>query len=152
MGPDGVPGCALRSCVDQLAEVFTDIFNLSLLQGKVPICFKTTTITPVPKKARVMCLNNYRPVALTSLIMKCFERLVMAHINSSLPACLNPLQCAYCNKSTVDAISLALHLSLEHLDNRDIYVKLLLNQLQLRLQHHYPVQTDPKTETLVSAP
>ena len=29
-GPDGVPGQALRSCVDQLAGVFAGIFNLSL--------------------------------------------------------------------------------------------------------------------------
>eukprot|EP00061_Rhincodon_typus_P007196 g28636.t1 len=42
MGLDGVPGQALRSCVDQLAELFTDIFNLSLLQAKVPTCFKKT--------------------------------------------------------------------------------------------------------------
>eukprot|EP00061_Rhincodon_typus_P000820 g12846.t1 len=40
MGPDGVPGRAPRSCVDQLVEVFTDIFNLSLLQAEVPTCFK----------------------------------------------------------------------------------------------------------------
>src|SRR4029434_624852 len=29
-GPDGVPGRVLRGCADQLAEVFTSIFNLSL--------------------------------------------------------------------------------------------------------------------------
>eukprot|EP00061_Rhincodon_typus_P004904 g23700.t1 len=59
--------------------------------------------------------------------MKCFERLVMAHINSSLPSCLDPLQFAYrCNRSTVDAMSLALHSSLEPLDNTDTFVRLLL--------------------------
>eukprot|EP00061_Rhincodon_typus_P001583 g15196.t1 len=49
-GLDGVSGRALRSCVDQLAEVFTDIFILSFLQAEVPTCFKKTTIFPVPKK------------------------------------------------------------------------------------------------------
>eukprot|EP00061_Rhincodon_typus_P011876 g37222.t1 len=44
MGPDGVPGRALRCCVDQLGEVFTAIFNLALLQAEVPTCFKKTTI------------------------------------------------------------------------------------------------------------
>eukprot|EP00061_Rhincodon_typus_P007541 g29329.t1 len=86
MGPNGVPGWVLRLCVDQLAEVFTDIFNLSLLQAEVPTCFKKTTIIPVPKKTPATCLNDYCPLVLTSIIMKCFERLVMAHINSSLPA------------------------------------------------------------------
>eukprot|EP00061_Rhincodon_typus_P010230 g34360.t1 len=91
-GPDGVPGRALRSCVGQLVEGVTDIFNLSLLQAKVPTCFKKTTIIPVLRKTHAVCLNDYRPIALTSTIMKCFERLVMVHINSSLPTCLDPLQ------------------------------------------------------------
>eukprot|EP00061_Rhincodon_typus_P015063 g42531.t1 len=75
-----------KSCVDQLEEVFTDIFKLSLLQAEVHTCFKKTTIIPVSKKAHATCLNDYYPVDVTSIIMKCFERLVMAHINSSLPA------------------------------------------------------------------
>ena len=29
-GPDGLPGRVLQACADQLASVFTDIFNLSL--------------------------------------------------------------------------------------------------------------------------
>eukprot|EP00061_Rhincodon_typus_P010873 g35484.t1 len=90
-------------------------------------CFKKTII-PVPRKAHATCFNDYRPVALASIIMKCFERLVMAHINSSLPARLDPLQFAHRpNGSTADAVSLALHSSLKHLDSKDIYVRLQLN-------------------------
>eukprot|EP00061_Rhincodon_typus_P015820 g43720.t1 len=47
MGLDRLPIHALRSCVDQLAEVFTDIFTLSLLQAKAPTCFKKTTTIPL---------------------------------------------------------------------------------------------------------
>eukprot|EP00061_Rhincodon_typus_P017343 g45997.t1 len=43
-------GRALRSCADQLVEVFINIFNLSFVQAEVPKCFKKTTIIPVPKK------------------------------------------------------------------------------------------------------
>ena len=39
-GPDGIPGLALRVCADQLAGVFTDIFNMSLLQSVVLTCLK----------------------------------------------------------------------------------------------------------------
>eukprot|EP00061_Rhincodon_typus_P006992 g28214.t1 len=56
MGPHSQP---LRSCAHQLAEVFTDIFNLSLLQAEVLTCFKKTTIIPVPKKAHETYLNDY---------------------------------------------------------------------------------------------
>ncbi|KAI3357837.1 hypothetical protein L3Q82_016227 [Scortum barcoo] len=48
---------------------------MSLLQSVVPTCFKETIIVPVPKKTKILCLNDDRPVALTSTIMKCFERL-----------------------------------------------------------------------------
>ncbi|CDQ65871.1 unnamed protein product [Oncorhynchus mykiss] len=51
--PDGIPSHALRACADQLAGVFTDIFNQSLSQSAVPTCFKRATIVPVPKKAKV---------------------------------------------------------------------------------------------------
>jgi hypothetical protein len=37
-------------------------------------------------------LNDYCPVALTSVVMKCFERLVKDHISANLPATLDPLQ------------------------------------------------------------
>eukprot|EP00061_Rhincodon_typus_P015124 g42632.t1 len=54
MGLDRHPGLALRSCADQLAEVFTNIFNLFLLQAEVLTRFKKTTIIPVPKTAHAI--------------------------------------------------------------------------------------------------
>ena len=53
--------------------------------------------------------------------MKCFERLVMAHINTIITDTLDPLKCAYRpNRSTDDAISIALHTALSHLDRRNL--------------------------------
>ena len=71
-GPDVLPGRVPRACADQLAGVFTDIFNISLIESVIPTCFKQTTIVPVPKNTKATCLNYYRPVALTSIAMKCF--------------------------------------------------------------------------------
>eukprot|EP00061_Rhincodon_typus_P012316 g37966.t1 len=62
--------------MDQLAELFADIFNLSLLQSEVPTYFKKTTIILVPKKNHAACLNDYHLVDPTSVIMKYFERLL----------------------------------------------------------------------------
>ncbi|KAK3529428.1 hypothetical protein QTP70_031112 [Hemibagrus guttatus] len=42
----------------QLADVFTDTFNISLSSTVVPTCLKTMTIIPVPKKPMVSCLND----------------------------------------------------------------------------------------------
>ena len=47
--PDGIPSRILRACADQLAGVFTDLFNQSNMQSAVPICFKRATIVPVRK-------------------------------------------------------------------------------------------------------
>ncbi len=106
-GPDNIPGCVLRDCAVELTDVFTDIFNISLSQAVVPTCFKATTIIPVPKKSSPSCFNDYRPVALTPILMKCFERLVMQHIKSVLPP-PGPLPVAYRSKrSTDDAIATA---------------------------------------------
>ena len=65
-------------------------------------------------------------IALTSVIMKCFERLFKDHITSTLPDTLDPLQFAYRpNRSTDDAIAIALHTALSHLDRRNTYVRML---------------------------
>ena len=124
--PDGLPGRVLRACADQLAGVFTDIFNMSLIKSVIPTCFKQTTIVAVPKNTKATCLNDYRPVALMSIAMKCFERLVMAHINTIIPETPDPLQFAYRpNRSTDDANSIAPHIALSHLDKRNTYVRML---------------------------
>ena len=58
--------------------------------------------------------------------MKCFERLVMAHINTIILETLYPVQFAYCpNRSTDDAVSIALHTGLSHLDKRNTYERML---------------------------
>ncbi|KAI2645345.1 hypothetical protein H4Q32_028858 [Labeo rohita] len=129
-GPDNITGRVQRDCTAQLTDVLTDIFNTSLSQAVVPTCLKSTSIIPIPKKSPVSCLNDYRPIALTPIMMKCFERLVMHHIKSSLPNTLDPFQFAYRpNRSTDDAISSTLHLALTHLEQKDSYQ--LIHKLNL---------------------
>ncbi|XP_024121111.1 uncharacterized protein LOC112142095 [Oryzias melastigma] len=125
-GPDGVPGRVLRDCADQLTPVFTKIFNRSLAQSTVPVCLKSSIIVPLPKKPHVSSFNDYRPVALTPTVMKCFEKLVRRHITAALPPGLDPHQFLYReNRSTEDAIATALHAALSHLEQRGSYVRML---------------------------
>ncbi len=81
----------------------------------------------MPKNSKPSCLNDYHPVALTSTVMKVFERRLKKHICSSIPATLDPLQFAYCpTRSTDDTISQVLHSSLSHIDSKNgNYVRLL---------------------------
>ena len=78
------------------------------------------------KNAKGTCLNDYNPLALTPVIMKFFERLVKAHINTVIPDTLDPLKFAYLlNRSTDDAICMALHTAVSHLNKRKTYVRML---------------------------
>ena len=54
-GPDGIPPRAVKDCRDQLAPVFTDIYNMSLERSLVPKCFKESVNVPIPKKSPVKC-------------------------------------------------------------------------------------------------
>lgn len=106
--PDNIPGQVM---------VFTSIFNLSVIQCVVLTCFKSATSFPVPQCSHPASLNNFCPVALTSIVMKCFEKLVKPYIHSSLLNCLDPLQFAYRTiRSADDIIAYTLHTILSHLD------------------------------------
>ncbi|KAK3530367.1 hypothetical protein QTP86_024404, partial [Hemibagrus guttatus] len=117
-GPDGVTPACLKTCADQLAFIFSQIFNRSLELCEIPACFKHSTIIPIPKKRKITGLNDYRPVALTSVVMKLFERLVLAYLKNITGPLLDPLQFAYrANRSVDDAVNMGLHFILQHLDN-----------------------------------
>ncbi len=149
VGPDGIPGRVLKACAFQLARVFTDIFNLSLSLSVVPACFKKSTIVPIPKKNKITCLNDCRPVALTPIFSKCFEKLVREHICSVLPASLDPLQFAYrSNRSTDDAIAFTLHTALSHLENKNTYVRMLFVDYSSAFNTIVPATLVAKLQTI----
>ncbi|KAI2647318.1 putative RNA-directed DNA polymerase from transposon BS [Labeo rohita] len=116
----------LKACAVQLSSIFTLIFNRSLKLCIVPSCFKCSTIIPVPKKPKTTGLNDYRPVALTSVVMKSFERLVLAYLKDITGPLLDPLQFAYrANRSVDDAVNMGLHYILQHLDKPGTYARIL---------------------------
>ncbi|KAF7707231.1 hypothetical protein HF521_018449, partial [Silurus meridionalis] len=98
----------------------------TVAQVTVPTCLKTTTIIPVPKHSAAKCLNDFHPVALTPIAIKCFEKLVLNHLTAGLPPTLDPHQFAYRpNRSTEDAVSTALHSALTHLDKSNTNIRML---------------------------
>ncbi len=108
----------------ELTDVFTDIFNISLSQAVVPTCFKATTIIPVPKKSSPSCFNDYRPVALTPILMKCFERLVIHHIKSVLPPPWTPSSLHIGPTARPMMPSPLPATQPSHLDKKDSYVRM----------------------------
>uniref|UniRef100_A0A8C7XV90 Reverse transcriptase domain-containing protein n=1 Tax=Oryzias sinensis TaxID=183150 RepID=A0A8C7XV90_9TELE len=150
-GPDGITeqGQVLKDCADQLAGVFTKIFNGSLHQSIVPPCLKSSTIVPLPKTSTITGLKDYRPVALTLIITKCFEKLVRNHITSCLPSTLDSYQFAYrANRSTEDAITTTLHTALSHLEQPGSYVRLLFVDFSSAFNTILPHRLVSKLEAL----
>lgn len=75
--------------------MLTQLFQLSLDCNVVPQAWKESTIIPLPKKAHAKDLIDYRPVALTSVLCKCMERVVCQELFQAVIGKLDPLQFAY---------------------------------------------------------
>ena len=75
-GPDKLPAVVLKECADQLIEPIMIIWRKSLDTGEVPEFLKLQTIKPLYKKGSKALSENYRPVSLTSHLIKLFERIL----------------------------------------------------------------------------
>ena len=75
--PDGeIPARVLTSCKETLADPLTLLWSKSFDEGYIPETLKMQFISPIFKKGDRTDPANYRPVSLTSHIMKTFERVV----------------------------------------------------------------------------
>ena len=77
-GPDNFPSKFLKECKSALITPILLIWRESLNQGQIPLSCKSANIVPIYKgqgKNRAEA-KNYRPVALTSILIKIFEKVV----------------------------------------------------------------------------
>ena len=79
-GPDDIPPLLLINCAAELAPALKLLFTQSLLHGFIPASFKRAAITPVFKSGIKTSPCNYRPISLTSTIIKDFERIVRKQV------------------------------------------------------------------------
>ncbi|RXN24912.1 male-specific lethal 3-like protein [Labeo rohita] len=84
-GPDEVSPRLLKVCVLELGDLLQRIVILSLEQGRVLRLWKTSCIIPVLKKPRPGELNDYKPIALTSHIIKTMEWVLLHCMMPSPP-------------------------------------------------------------------
>ena len=75
-GPDGIPAKFLIKTKEKIALPLGMIMRKSIDQAKIPDVLKLAFITPIHKGGSKLRPENYRPVSLTSHIMKIFERVV----------------------------------------------------------------------------
>ena len=127
-GPDGVEGKILKRCSGQLASVFTFIFQnlLKLNKGIFPTSWKISHIVPIPKKPNARDLNDFRPIALTPLLAKCYEKIIRSRLMSNVSDKLDTYQFAYkARRGAEDACLTLFNLISKHLENSKSYLRIL---------------------------
>ena len=91
-GPDGINGKILKNCASSIAYPVTLLFNLSFSQGQIPSEWKLANIVPIHKKGNKTKVENYRPISLTSLIMKIFEKCIRDELLNLCKHLIHPSQ------------------------------------------------------------
>ena len=79
-GPDGMPASLFKECRDELCIPLQIFFAKSLTEGIIPSRLKTAAIVPVYKGGGPSSPSNYRPISLTPILMKIFERVVRKQV------------------------------------------------------------------------
>ena len=79
-GPDGIPAILLKRCAPALSYPIFLLWSESMQSGIVPNFYKRGYISPLFKKGSRCEAGNYRPVTLTSHVVKVYERVVRKHM------------------------------------------------------------------------
>lgn len=125
-GPDGISAALLKSCAEELTIAWCPVFQRSVDCHTVPDIWKKSVIVPLPKISCPVENNDYRQIALTSCVMKCFERYMVSLLKTEVKPVLDPLQFAYRQgRGTVDAINNITYAIVKHLENPKAYARLL---------------------------
>lgn len=83
-GPDDFPAILLKNCAEELSMPLYTLYHTSLDSGIIPSQLKLARVTPIYKGGSRAEPNNYRPIALTSHIIKVFERILVNWMTSYL--------------------------------------------------------------------
>ena len=92
MGPDKIHGEVLKKCASTLAPALEILFTKCYVSGQLPSNWKYALVVPVHKKGSKNDVKNYRPISLTSLVMKVMERIIRDELLSRCSELIDPRQ------------------------------------------------------------
>ena len=79
-GPDGLSAILLKRCKESLSKPLFQLWRKCLNRGITPCKLKEAHIIPIHKGGHQGLASNYRPVALTSHLIKLFEKVIRKYI------------------------------------------------------------------------
>lgn len=125
-GDDGFSAMLLKHCKEELSVPLTILWRKSLDTSQIPSALKTSKISPIHKGGLKSVPGNYRPVALTSHLIKCFEKIIRNAVYKFLEVhnLLNPNQHGFrvmmsCLSQLLDHFDLLLEI-LQSNNNADV--------------------------------
>ena len=82
VGPDSIHPKLLKSLADDFAfvESLTNLFRVCAESGHIPEIWRTANITALFKNGSKTDPLNYRPVSLTCIISKIYEKIIKSSI------------------------------------------------------------------------
>ena len=85
-GPDLIPAFLLKYSADIISYPLTYLFNKSMSTGTLPKDWVSANVVPVYKRGNKQAPSNYRPISLTSIVIKTMERMIHSELMSTLEA------------------------------------------------------------------
>lgn len=77
---------------DEFVNSVTELFKTCYVTGKIPVAWKTANVVALHKKGSKTAACNYRPISLTSVICKLYEKIVREHIFKHVRAAISKKQ------------------------------------------------------------
>ena len=82
--PSGVFPLVLKKAADVLAGPLASVFRIMLQRGSFPLCWRVAHVTPVPKSPNSPFVSDYRPISITPVLSKVYEKLVASRLGRFL--------------------------------------------------------------------
>ena len=84
MGSDNVHPYVLKYCSKSLAVPLSLIFAKSIRESRVPSAWKDANVSPLFKSGSKLETINYRPISLTSIVSRIFEKILRNQVMNFL--------------------------------------------------------------------
>lgn len=91
-GSMGSPASVFKYNKNLIGHQLTALLSATYRTGDIPVLWKESFVTPVPKKGDAMDVASYRGIALQSVIPKIFDKFLKKSMRTHIDRILSPTQ------------------------------------------------------------